>query len=329
MQTRQLGKNGPVVSAIGIGLNRESGKSSSERESISNQTKETLDHAIESGLNYIDTGDFYGMGLQEMNIGQTIKGRRDKVFLSVKTGTLRAPNGHILGLDCRPQAIKNFCSHSLTRLGVDEIDLYQPARIDPNVPIEETVGAIKDLINEGKVKYLGLSEANAEQLRRAHAIHTVTALEIEYSLATRFIENEILPTARKLGVGIVPYSINYYGLLTGNVKPPFPQGDFKNMLPRFQGENFESNRKLVEWLELFAAQKGKSASQIALAWLLSKGNDIVPVVGMNRPERVSQNIEAMNIVFTSEELAELEAVFSHDAIKGTRYPEALLGWVAS
>lgn len=168
MQTRQLGKNGPVVSAIGIGLNRESGKNSSERESISKQTRETLIHAIDSGLNYIDTGDFYGMGLQEINIGQAIKGRRDKVFLSVKTGTLKAPNGPILGLDCRPQAIKNFCSHSLTRLGVDEIDLYQPARIDPNVPIEETVGAIKGLIDEGKVKYLGLSEANAEQLRRAH-----------------------------------------------------------------------------------------------------------------------------------------------------------------
>jgi len=269
------------------------------------------------------------MGFNELNIGEAIKGRRDKVFLSVKTGALRDPKGHFLGLDCRPEAIKNFCGYSLTRLGVNEIDLYQPARIDPNVPVEETVGAIKDLIQEGKVRYLGLSEANAGQIRRAHLVHPVSALEIEYSLATRFIENEILPTARELGISVVPYSSFYYGFLTGNLHFPLPQGDYKNMFPRFQGENLEHNLRKVEWLKTFAAKKGVSAGQLALAWLTSQGDDIIPIVGMNKPQRVEDNLSALEIVFTEAELKNLNEAFVQGAIKGERYPAALMGWVAS
>lgn len=329
MKQRKLGANGPLVSPIAIGSNRESGRSLKEREEISVQTVKTLRQAIDSGITFINTGDFYGMGLQEMNIGNAIKGRRDNVFISVKTGTLRAPNGHILGIDCRPEAIKNFCSYSLMRLGVDEIDLYQPARIDPNVPIEDTVGAIKDLIQEGKVKYLGLSEANAAQLKQAHAIHPVSALEIEYSLASRFIESEILGTARELGVAVIPYSIFYYGLLTGNMQFPLPPGDYKNMLPRFQKENLEFNLQKVEWLKSFAAQRNLTASQVALAWLLNQGDDIIPVVGMNKPKRIIDNIRALEVELSESDLKTLDENFKPGALKGERYPERLLQWVAS
>jgi aryl-alcohol dehydrogenase-like predicted oxidoreductase len=328
MKTKKLGKDGPEVSAIALGTRTEAG-SSQNREEVKKLTIETLRHGIDSGISFLNTADFYGMGFNELNIGEAIKGRRDKVFLSVKTGALRNPKGHFLGLDSRPAAIKNFCAYSLTRLGVDEIDLYQPSRVDPNVPIEDTVGAIKDLIQEGKVRYLGLSEANADQLRRAHAVHPVSALEIEYSLATRFIENEILPTARELGAAVVPYSSFYYGLLTGNLQFPLAQGDYKNMFPRFQGENLEHNLKKVAWLKSFAAEKGFSAGQIALAWLSSQGDDIIPIVGMNRPGRVEDNLNALEIVLTAPELKTLDEAFSPGAIRGSRYPEALMGWVAS
>jgi aryl-alcohol dehydrogenase-like predicted oxidoreductase len=328
MKTRKLGKNGPEVSAIAMGTRTDAG-SLQESEEIKKLTIETLQHGIDSGINFLNTADFYGMGFNELNIGEAIKGRRDKVFLSVKTGALRDPKGHFLGLDCRPAAIKNFCGYSLRRLGVNEIDLYQPARIDPNVPVEETVGAIKDLIQEGKVRYLGLSEANAEQLRRAHLVHPVSALEIEYSLATRFIENEILPTARELGISVVPYSSFYYGFLTGNLHFPLPQGDYKNMFPRFQGENLEHNLKKVEWFKAFAAKKGVSAGQLALAWLINQGDDIIPIVGMNKPQRVEDNLSALEIAFTETELKSLNDNFAQGAIKGERYPAALMGWVAS
>ncbi|MGY4386034.1 aryl-alcohol dehydrogenase-like predicted oxidoreductase [Pedobacter sp. UYP24] len=328
MRSRKLGKDGPEISPIAIGTRMDT-PAPEERENSKKQTIKTLQHAIDSGVSFINTADFYGMGFNELTIGEAIKGRRNNVVLSVKTGTLRDFKGRFLGLDSRPEAIKNFCAYSLTRLGVDEIDLYQPARIDPNVPIEETVGAIKDLITEGKVRYLGLSEANAEQLKRAHSVHPVSALEIEYSLATRFIENEILPVARELGVSIVPYSSFYYGLLTGEMRFPLASSDYKNMFPRFQGVNLEHNLKKVEWLKDFAAKKGVSAGQLALAWLLNQGEDIIPIVGMNKPGRVEDNLKALEITFSADEMNIINKAFAPGEIKGDRYPAQLMPWVAS
>lgn len=328
MKTRKLGINGPEVSAISMG-SRLIIDDPASLQTAKKQTIETLQYAIDSGINFLNTADFYGMGMSELILGEAIKDRRDKVFLSVKTGALRDHKGHFLGLDGRPNAIKNFCAYSLTRLGVDEIDLLQPSRIDPDVPIEETVGAIKDLIDEGKVLYVGLSEANAEQLVRAHKTHPVSALEIEYSLATRFIENEILPTARELGVSIVPYSVLSYGLLTGNLTFPLPKGDYRNMLPRFQEENRAHNLQLIEFLKDMASQKNISASQLALAWALHQGDDIIPIVGMNKPKRVDENIEALSIELSSEELDLLDKTFAIGAMKGDRYPAALQKMAAS
>jgi aryl-alcohol dehydrogenase-like predicted oxidoreductase len=327
MKLRKLGKNGPEVSPIAMG-SRNVTSSPEEREVQKKLTIETLRHGIDSGINFLNTADFYGMGMNELIIGEAIKGRRDKVILSVKTGSLCDYKGHFLGFDSRPKAIKNFCAYSLTRLGVDEIDLYQPARIDPNVPIEETVGAIKDLIDEGKVRYLGLSEANSDQLKRAHKVHPVSALEIEYSLATRFIEKEILPTARALGISIVPYSVLSYGLLTGNLSFPIPKENYISMFPRFQGDNLKHNLEKVEFLKEMAANKNVSASQLALAWALNQGDDIIPIVGMSKPSRVEQNLKALEIEFTNDEMNALNEAFSYDAIKGERYPEALMHIVA-
>jgi aryl-alcohol dehydrogenase-like predicted oxidoreductase len=328
MQTRKLGKNGPEVSAISIGTSWGI-NSISEWYQAKKQLSQTLYQAIDAGINFINTADFYGCGISELTIGEVIQERRKDVFISVKTGAVINPHGHFTGLDGSPKAIKNYCAYSLKRLGVDEIDLYQPCRIDPQVPIEETVGAIKDLIVEGKVRYLGLSEANAEQLQQANKIHQVSALEIEYSLATRFIENEILQVARNLGTAIVPYSVFSYGLLTGKMTFPLPENDYKNMLPRFEPVNLEHNLKMVEVLKEFAKSKNASASQIALAWLLNQGDDIIPIVGMTKPERITENTEALKINFTNSELQLLNETFNEGAFKGERYPPAFLSWVAS
>ncbi|PZX62928.1 aryl-alcohol dehydrogenase-like predicted oxidoreductase [Hydrotalea sandarakina] len=328
MQKRKLGKDGPEVSAISIGTSWGI-NSLTEWYQSKKQLIKTLQLAIDSGINFINTADFYGCGISELTIGEVIKERRKDVFISVKTGAVINPNGHLKGLDGSPKAIKNYCAYSLKRLGVDEIDLYQPCRIDPEVPIEETVGAIKDLIAEGKVKYLGLSEANAEQLIRANKIHKVSALEIEYSLATRFVEYEILQVARNLGTAIVPYSVFSYGLLTGKIKFPLLKNDFRNILPRFENVNLKHNLKMVEWLKKFAETKNASASQIALAWLLNQGTDIIPIIGMTKPERIKENIEALQINFTKSELQLLDKTFTEGAFKGERYPPAFLSWAAS
>lgn len=328
MKTRKLGKNGPEVSAIALGT-RWPAHNRQEFEDSKKQITATINEAIDAGVNFLNTADFYNNGMSELILGEVIKERRDDVFISVKTGGLINHTGHFLGLDMRPEAIKNFCTHTLTRLGVDEIDLYQPARVDPNVPIEETVGAIKDLIDEGKVKYLGLSEAGAEDLKKANSVHHVSALEIEYSLASRFIEAEILPTARELGTAVIPYATYYYGLLTGNMSFPLDKNDYKNMLPRFQQDNLAYNIEKVEQLKNFAREKGVTASQIALAFLLDQGEDIIPIVGMSKPKRIAQNLEALDITFTDEERAYLNEEFKPGAFKGDRYPPAFAKWAAS
>ena len=236
----------------------------------------TIEAALDAGINLLSTGDFYGMGHNEMLVGRAIKSRRDKAFLSVKFGAQFSPSGAFLGADLRPNSIKNFASYSLQRLGVDVIDLYEPGRLDPSIPVEETVGAVADLIQEGKVRYLGLSEVNAAQLRKANGVHPVAALEIEYSLATRFIERDILPTARELGIAIVPYNVLAHGLLTGSIDAPLPEGDYRLGLPRFQVPNITHNLQPVSFLKKLAQEKHCTPAQLSVAWLLSRGDDVIP-----------------------------------------------------
>ncbi len=237
----------------------------------------------------MNTGDFYGMGHNELLVGRAIEGRRDQALISVKFGALRSPSGQMLGIDARPNAVKNFAAYSLQRLGVDVIDIYQPGRVDPSVPVEETVGAIADLIKEGKVRYLGLSETGTENIRRAHEVHPVTALEIEYSLGTRFIEKEILPTVRELGIGLVAYGV------VGRLEK-------------------------VSLLERMAREKNCRTPQLAIAWVLSRGKDIVPLVGMSRRARLAENLKAFDVALTKEDLDDLDGSFALGAITGDRYP---------
>jgi aryl-alcohol dehydrogenase-like predicted oxidoreductase len=312
MKMRQLGARGPAVSAIGLGCMR----MASRDDGIA-----TIRAALDAGINLLDTGDFYGMGHNEMLVGRALEGRRDDAVLSVKFGAMRSPTGAFLGFDGRPKAVKNFAAYSLQRLGVDVIDIYQPGRVDPDVPIEDTVGAIADLIQEGKVRYLGLSEAGVAHLRRAHAVHPVTALEIEYSLATRMIEPEILPAARELGIGIVAYGVVSQGLLLGTIEGPLPPGDPRAQLfPRFQGDNLLHNLQRVAVLKELAAAKGLSPAQVAIAWVLSRGDDIVPLIGMSRPSRLPENLAPLDLELTPADLATLDEAFAPGAILGDRQP---------
>ncbi|SOE98958.1 Predicted oxidoreductase [Burkholderia sp. OK233] len=319
MEMRTLGKNGPRVSAMGLGCMRMSSfadpKTSTVEEGIA-----TIQAALDAGINFLNTGDFYGMGHNELLVGQAIKGRRDQAIISVKFGALRSPSGQMLGIDVRPNAVKNFAAYSLQRLGVDVIDIYQPGRLDPNVPVEETVGAVSDLIKEGKVRYLGLSETGAENIRRAHKVHPVTALEIEYSLGTRFIENEILPTVRDLGIGLVAHGVVGQGLLTGSVRNDMPANDFRRQFPKFDQENLPKNLEKVSFLESMARQKNCTTTQLAIAWVLSKGGDIVPLVGMSRRARLAENLKAFDVTLTKEDLNDLDRTFALGAITGDRYP---------
>ncbi|WP_043588826.1 aldo/keto reductase [Geminisphaera colitermitum] len=312
--TKQLGKNGPRVSALGLGC-MSIQKSKDENESVG-----TIQAALDAGINFLDTGDFYGMGWSETLVGRALKGRRDQAFISVKCGAMFSPTGAFLGIDGRPNSIKNFATYSLQRLGVDVIDLYQPCRIDPTVPYEDTIGAIADLIKEGKVRYLGVSEVGAENLRRAHKIHPVSALEIEYSLACRFIEREILPTARELGVSVIPYRVLADGLLTGTLSTNNPTGDTHMLPPRLEAENLQHNLVPVAALKEMAARKNCTSAQLAVAWLLARGDDIIPIVGMSRRSRLPENLKTLEVQLTAADLAELDRIFGPGAIKGDRYP---------
>ncbi|NWC92876.1 aldo/keto reductase [Pseudomonas sp. IPO3778] len=324
MTMRALGKNGPAVSALGMGcMAFRMGDDDREKQAV-----HTLQSALDSGFSFLNTGDFYGSGQSEMLVGRALRGRRDSAFLSVKCGAQVDPNGRIIGLDGRPNSIKNFAAYSLKRLGVDVIDLYQPGRADPDVPYEETIGAIADLIKDGKVRYLGVSEVGADLLRRAHAVHPVTALEIEYSLASRFIEREILPTARELGIGVVAYRILAEGMLSGRLPQGQPPAGAHFLAPRMHGEHYTRNMATAQVLEAMAASKGFTPAQLALAWVLSRGDDIVPLAGISRPSRIQDNLEALEVTFTPQELFELDRAFAPDAIVGSRYPDFVLKWAA-
>ena len=313
----QLGNNGPLVSKLGLGCMRMSsvwgGAQNDENESIA-----TIQQALDNGINFLNTGDFYGSGHNEMLVGKAIKGRRDDAFISVKFGAIFY-NGQWIGLDLRPVAIKNFINYSLTRLGIDTIDLYQPCRIDGSVPLEDIIGTIADLIKEGKVRHLGVSEITPEQLRQANSIHPVSALEIGYSLADRQIENDLLPTAKELGIGVVAFANTAEGLLTGNMKAPLAENDYQNHFSRFQGENLIRNLEKVEVLKAIANDKGVTPTQLAIAWVNVQGEHIMPLVSMSKRSRLPENIKAMEITFTSEEMNALNTNFSVGSILGGTY----------
>jgi aryl-alcohol dehydrogenase-like predicted oxidoreductase len=281
----------------------------------------TIHAAMDAGVTLLDTGDFYGMGHNEMLIGEALKGgRRDKALVSVKFGAMRGPSGGWIAYDARPEAVKNFAAYSLKRLGTDHIDIYRPARLDPKVPIEETVGAIADLVREGHVRHIGLSEVGADTLRRAAAVHPIADLQIEYSLVSRGIEDTILPTCRELGVGLTAYGVLSRGLISGHwSKAPLGQTDFRGMSPRFQGDNLERNLALVEALRKVADGKGVSVAQIAIAWVAAQGEDIVPLVGARRRDRLAEALAALDVTLDAADIAAIEEAVPKGAAAGDRY----------
>jgi len=316
-KTIQLGQNGPIVSKLGLGCMRMSsiwgGSTPDETESIA-----TIHEALDNGINFLNTGDFYGAGHNEILVGKAIKGRRDDVFISVKFGAI-FHNGQWLGLDLRPIAIKNFINYSLTRLGIETIDLYQPSRMDDSVPVEDIIGTVADLVKEGKVRHIGVSEITADQLRKANSVHPISALEIGYSLAERGIESNLLPTAKELGISVVAFANTAEGLLTGEMKAPLAENDYRNHFPRFQGDNLVHNLEKVEVLKQLAADKGYTPTQLAIAWVKAQGDYIMPLVSMSRRSRLPENLAAMEIVFTQEEMNTLNTTFATGAIQGGTY----------
>jgi aryl-alcohol dehydrogenase-like predicted oxidoreductase len=324
MRTRTLGTTGPAVSALGLGAMGMSGAygAADRAESIA-----TVHAALEAGVTLIDTGDFYGMGHNELLVAEALRGRnRDSYRLSVKFGMLRGPGPQFGGVDGRPEAVKNFLAYSLTRLGTDHIDIYRPARLDPAVPIEETVGAIKELIDAGYVRHLGLSEVDAATVRRAHAVHPVADLQIEYSLISRAVEAEILPTLRDLGIGLTAYGVLSRGLISGHWSSDRTAGpgDNRGFSPRFSSGNVEHNLALVEALRRVADTKGCTVAQLAIAWVSAQGDDIVPLVGARTRERLAEALPAMALTLTVDDLAEIEKAVPLGAARGDRYPSAFM-----
>jgi len=307
-----LGKAGPTVSRVGLGCMAMSGMygPSDQNESIA-----TIHAALDAGITLLDTGDFYGMGHNEMLIGRALEGRRPQALLSVKFGAMRAPGGAWMGVDGRPQAVKNFLAYTLQRLRTDHIDIYRLSRIDPLVPIEETIGAIAEMIQAGYVRYVGLSETGVEAMRRAHSTHPVSDLQIEYSIASRGIEKAILPAARELGIAITAYGLLSRGLFTGS--PTNTRGDFRGHLPRFHGQNFERNQAAIADLARLAGEKDSTPAQLALAWGLSKGEDVVPLIGARTRKQLHDSLSALELRLSSDDVGQLEHIGSR--IEGTRY----------
>src|SRR3954463_13998897 len=321
MDTRTLGAAGPQVSALGLGCMGMSGMygASDEAESIA-----TIHAALDAGVNLLDTGDFYGMGHNELLIRQALRGRdRDDVLISVKFGAQRGPDGAWYGFDARPAAVKTALAYTLNRLGVDHVDVYRPARLDRNVPIEETVGAIAEMVEAGYVRHIGLSEVGAETIRRAHAVHPIVDLQIEYSLISRDPEESILPTCRELGIAVTAYGVLSRGLISGHWSRERTSagGDFRAHSPRFQGENLERNLGLVEALRSVAEQRGVTVAQIAIAWVLNRGDYIVPLIGARRRDRLQEALGALELTLDREDLAQIEQAVPRGAAAGERYPE--------
>jgi aryl-alcohol dehydrogenase-like predicted oxidoreductase len=329
MDVRQLGKGGPAVSAVGLGCMAMSGVygPADRREAI-----DTIHAALDAGITLLDTGDFYANGHNEMLVAEALRGRdRDQVVVSVKFGAMRDPAGAWAGYDARPAAVKNFLAYSLQRLGTDHVDIYRPARLDPNVPIEDTVGTIADLVQAGYVRHIGLSEVGVETIRRAAAVHPICDLQIEYSLLYRGIEDAILPACRELGIGVTAYGVIARGLLSGHLTPDglAGAGDFRALTPRFQGENLARNLRLVEQLRTVAESHGVSVAQLAIAWVATRGDDIVPLVGTRRVSRVAEALAAADLTLSAEDLAAIEAAVPAGAAAGDRYPTAQMSQLDS
>lgn len=320
MKKRRLGTGGPEVSAVGLGC---MGMSEFYGPANDESSRRLIQEALKSGITLLDTADTYGLGHNESLIADALRGWKGDVFIATKFGIVRKPGEYKRSISGRPEYVRQAAEASLKRLKRDWIDLYYVHRIDVTVPIEETVGAMADLVKEGKVRYIGLSEPSAKTTRKAHAVHPLAAVQSEFSLWTRHVEEEILPTLRKLGIGFVAYSPLGRGFLTGALDMKgLGQADFRNLVPRLQGENYEHNLALVKRLQELASEKGVTPAQLALAWVLAKGDDIVPIPGTRRSRYLQENIQAADLKLTEKEIADIEAIFRADAVKGNRYPDA-------
>jgi pyridoxine 4-dehydrogenase len=327
MQIRPLGRNGPLISAVGLGCMGMSGGygAADDSESIA-----TIHAALDTGITYLDTGDFYGMGHNEMLLRDALKGgRREKAFIAVKFGSMRDPGWKHVGDDVRPAAAKNFLAYSLKRLGTDYIDLYMPARVSHTVPIEDTIGAIAEMVQAGYVRHIGLSEASAKSVRRAQAVHPIAALQIEYSLMSRGIEKEILPTVREHGMALVAYGVLSRGLISDTARNSQSAGEIRTRMPRFQGENFAKNLALVEALGQIAKEKGATTAQLAFAWVAAQGEDIMPLIGARRRDQLKEGVAAADLKLSAADLARIEQAMPAAAVAGTRYAPPVLAHLDS
>jgi len=327
MQMVRLGRDGPQVSAVGLGCMGMAGGygPADDGESIA-----TIRAALDAGVTLLDAGDFYGHGHTELLLREALQGgRRGRAFIAIKFGALRSPDGKFLGDDGRPDSVKNFLAYSLKRLGTDYVDLYQPARLDPSVPIEDTIGAIADMVKAGYVRHIGLSEVSAKTIRRAQAVHPIAALQIEYSLFSRGIEKEILPTVRELGIALVPYGVLARGLISDSARNSAGVGEIRTRQPRFSKENLARNLALVEALQTIAKYKGCSTAQLAIAWVRSRGADIVPLIGARRLDQLKEGLGALAVTLSPDELARIEQAVPPSAVAGERYQPAVLAHMDS